>query len=277
VQNASNARSLTFSWPDAARGGLDPASGKVITRISYFGKKLHIKNHWSRRGDGGVLPSLRRERGLRLRPCRRLGDDGERQHLDRPARHPFRLFGIGLEEIAALERLGGLVVGRGREVIIFVRPVVRLHAAIGDPAVQRPIGFDGGDEPLDLRAPMSIAHNLDSKENKMSIPTKTARGHPGQWWAIVDGIKYPTVGNKRLTGHHYKQEYSIDGWKSDDLIEDIKDDNQIVLCSEILQDNGIYKRTGYIALFTIKNLQVTRTKTHKTIEFDLVERICHLK
>jgi hypothetical protein len=93
------------------------------------------------------------KRGLKLRPCRCLGDDGERQDLDRAARHPFRLFGIGPEEIAALERLGSLIVGGGGEVIILVRPVVRLHAAIGDPPVQGPVGFDGGDEPLDLLAP----------------------------------------------------------------------------------------------------------------------------
>jgi hypothetical protein len=58
-----------------------------------------------------------------------------------------------LKKIAALERLGGVVVGRGREMIIFVRAVVRFHAAIGDPAVQRPISLDGGDELLDALAP----------------------------------------------------------------------------------------------------------------------------
>jgi hypothetical protein len=79
---------------------------------------------------------------------------GERQDLDRSARHPFGLFGIDLEEIAALQSLGSLVVGRGREVIIFVRAVVRLHAAIGYPAVQGPVSLDGGDEPLDLSAPL---------------------------------------------------------------------------------------------------------------------------
>jgi hypothetical protein len=109
------------------------------------------------------------------------------------------------------------------------------------------------------------------------METKRAVGHPGVWWAKIDGVEYPTVGAMRVTKTHYKQAYALDGWKSNDLLVALTAEPKVILCQEILQDNGIYKRTGYIALFTIKNLAVTTDETHKIVEFDLAERLCNLR
>lgn len=104
-----------------------------------------------------------------------------------------------------------------------------------------------------------------------------AHGHPGQWWAEVMGIRYPTVGAMRVKENHFSKSYRQNAGKSPKLLEELAK-GRVVLCEETKKPDGVYQRIGYIGLYEISNLVVTPTSDgRRTIEFDLGKKIVGIK
>jgi hypothetical protein len=114
------------------------------------------------------------------------------------------------------------------------------------------------------------------------METKKARGQIGQFWAVVDGKKYATIGSMRVTrtprGLRYfePRHGNTNGAKFLPMLEMLQASKMVVLTSETLNpETGNYERTGYIGLFEIDNIQY---EPGRGLSFDLiVPRVCNLK
>jgi hypothetical protein len=87
-----------------------------------------------------------------------------------------------------------------------------------------------------------------------------ARGHAGQWWAKIDGKKIPCVHNYWRKGRQYDDDgLYTNNPKHVDFVEEIRLLGRVILCDSILKEKlargGKFRRRGYIALWTVKNIQ----------------------
>ena len=98
---------------------------------------------------------------------------------------------------------------------------------------------------------------------------------------MSQALRYPTIGAMRVTDNHYKQEYSLQGGKSDKLLLEIIAKKRVVLGEEIKKPDGVYRRIGYVGPYEVDMASLKATvnpeRRRKTIEFDLGKKIVTIK
>lgn len=104
-------------------------------------------------------------------------------------------------------------------------------------------------------------------------PKLTATGARGSWFAEVAGESLPCVHRHWLKGHHYCDPHAEPGrppW--DDFISAIARCGKVVLTEDDHLGGGAFRRTGYIAVWSVANVEVSGSK----LTFDMVDRLADL-
>lgn len=98
------------------------------------------------------------------------------------------------------------------------------------------------------------------------MPRK-AKGSQGSWYAEIDGTKFPCVHSRFLDGLSYYD--PVEGVPlPEDYVEAISDGLVILTKSKAI-DGGGFKRSGYIALFRVADVDAADGK----LRFRLAERV----
>ena len=105
------------------------------------------------------------------------------------------------------------------------------------------------------------------------MPKPKAIGSRGSWFAEVLGELIPCVSDHHLSRMHYVDPGANPDsprWKR--YIAAIRRDKRIILTHRKPGCNGRSVRDGYVAVFSVKNVAVTRAG----LEFDLDERLLNV-
>ena len=107
------------------------------------------------------------------------------------------------------------------------------------------------------------------------LPRYKAIGERGSWFAKVSGERLPCVHQYWIKGTRHEAIRTVqNGAKDKALVEEIQRLKKVVVTSDDVIDEGCgFKRTGYIAVFAVENVDGRRG----SLTFDLVERLADLK
>lgn len=102
-----------------------------------------------------------------------------------------------------------------------------------------------------------------------------AIGERGSWFASVDGERLPCVHQYWIRGtHHCAPRVSQHSKKDLELVAAIRSKGKVVVTTDRVIDEGEgFERTGYVAVFSVDNVNWRRGE----LLFDLKERLVDLQ
>ena len=105
--------------------------------------------------------------------------------------------------------------------------------------------------------------------------TKKVTGVRGSWFAEVDGEALPCVHKYWWSNGRYHDPFpNDDSKKEEEFVNAIREKQRVILTTDDVFDNGTkFKRTGYIALYKVANVQYD---TVDGLRFDFKERLANL-
>jgi hypothetical protein len=104
-------------------------------------------------------------------------------------------------------------------------------------------------------------------------PKLTATGTRGSWFADVAGARLACVHRHWLKGRRYSDPHAEPGrppW--DEFIRAIAAGGKVVLTNDDHLGGGSFRRTGYIAVWSVANVHVSNS----TLTFEMVDRLADL-
>ncbi len=110
----------------------------------------------------------------------------------------------------------------------------------------------------------------------MSAGKIKAKGHRGEWFATVNGERYPCIHEYWIKqGHHAAPNvHPSTNRKDAELVEALAQGKLAVETKdEVLNDGLGFVRKGYKALWRIDGVHMVED----TLHFDLIERVANLK
>lgn len=98
-------------------------------------------------------------------------------------------------------------------------------------------------------------------------------GSPGNWFAEIGGTSLPCVHRHWVRGGLHDDPNVVDSRDYQRLISGIREKGYVILTTdEVIDEKKSFKRTGYIAIFGVKDLEVAGThltfRLGEKIEFD---------
>jgi hypothetical protein len=109
----------------------------------------------------------------------------------------------------------------------------------------------------------------------MAIPTYTALGQRGSWFAVVNDERLPCIHRHWLKGFVYDDpNCEPNGKKWIELIEGLKMTSKAVLTLDRVLDGGKgFVREGYVAVYSIADVELNGSH----LQFRLVDKLANLK